>query len=156
LIREVKKGQISPYLKDMKPGDRIDIVGPYGEFWIENPQNIQREYLFIATGVGLGPFLSYIRSYPHLSFKVIHGIRYGEERVMARGLDPERYITCISKEKVGDYHGRVTEFFKEYDIPPTTYCYICGNPYMLRQVYEILLKKGLPHRHIFTEAYYAY
>jgi NAD(P)H-flavin reductase len=37
---------------------------------------------------------------------------------------------------------------KKYDIPEDTLCYLCGNPYMLKGVYDILIKKrGFPSRH---------
>lgn len=156
LIRVVKKGEFSQYFNGLKPGDKVDVVGPYGEFWIEEPEDIEREYLFIAMGVGLGPFLSFVKSYPSLNYKILHGIRTKKDLPAARDLSPERYISCISQEEGGGFHGRVTEYLRKNEVSKTTYCYICGNPYMLRQTYSILKDKGIPDDLIFAEPYYAY
>ncbi len=156
LIRAVKKGEYSQYFKILKPGDKVDVVGPYGEFWIEKPDDPEREYLFIAMGVGLGPFLSFVKSYPNLNFTILHGIRTKKDLPVSRELQTERYISCISQEKGGGFHGRVTDYLKQNEISKTAYCYICGNPYMLRQTCGILIDKGIPEERIYIEPYYAY
>ncbi len=154
LIKKVRHGEISPYLSQLRPGEKVEIVGPYGDFFIsEEPE---KKHLFIATGVGIGPFHSFIKTYPDLDYTVIHGIRYQEDCVLAEGIDPKRYTSCLTKEKGGDFHGRVTNFIKTSEISKNTLCYICGNPYMLKQVYNILLKKGVSETAIFKEAYYTY
>ena len=156
LIKEVRTGSFSPYLKNLKAGDKIDVVGPYGEFWIEEPGDNRQEYLFMAMGVGLGPFLSFVKSYPQLNYKIIHGIRNKNDLILARDLNHRRYVSCISQDKGGDYHGRVTDYLKDHEIQLTTRCYICGNPYMIRQTSNILKDKGLPEGNIAVEPYYAY
>jgi radical SAM protein with 4Fe4S-binding SPASM domain len=156
LIRAVKKGEYSQYFKGLKPGDKVDVVGPYGEFWIEQPDDSGRDYLFIAMGVGLGPFLSFAKSYPHLNYKILHGIRTKKDLPVSRDLKSDNYISCISQEEGGGFHGRVTQYLKQNEISKTTYCYICGNSYMLRQTQRILTDKGIPEELIYTEPYYAY
>ncbi len=154
LIKVVQKGKISPWLIRLKPGDKIDILGPYGDFFISEPQN--KKYLFIATGVGIGPFLSFIKSYPGLDYKLIHGIRHKEDLILAKDLAPENYVSCMTRDISGNFHGRVTDYLKNYEIDNNTLCYICGNPYMLKLVEDMLEEKNLSQDKIFKEAYYAY
>ena len=156
LIREVGHGQISPALKYLKPGDKVDIVGPYGEFAIQNPTDKSQKHIFIASGVGIGPFRSFITQYPDIDYKLLHGIRHLHEQVMAKEVDNEHYISCVTADSGGKFHGRVTGYLKNMKIFPGTYCYICGNPHMLRSVYELLVEKGIAKDHILTEPYYAY
>jgi len=156
LIKAVKRGQISQYLKALKVGDQVDIVGPYGEFFILDPDDENRKHIFIASGVGLGPFICFIKSYPNLNYQVIHGIRYKKELVMANSLNLTRYISCITRDDGGDFRGRVTDYLKEQPISKEAAYYICGNPSMAWDVQEILIKKGVKQDRIFNEPYYAY
>lgn len=154
LIKEVKAGEISLYLKKLKPGDKVEIVGPYGDFFVFDKPGMN--HLFVATGVGIGPFLSFIKTYPKLNYKVIHGIRNKEDRILAEGITQEKYTSCITRDNSGDFKGRVTNYIERYGIKKNTLCYICGNPYMTKQIHSLLIKKGLPINNIFTEAYYIY
>ena len=156
LIREVKQGKITPHLKSLKEGDKVDIVGPYGDFVIDAANYNNQKYLFIATGVGIGPFHSFINSYSGLNYIIIHGVREAADFIIARDFNKDRYVSCVSGEIAGNFKGRVTSYLKDYNIDPETTCYICGNPYMLREVYEILETKGISKNNIFLEAYYAY
>lgn len=153
-VKKVAKGVISPYLSSLKPGDVLELVGPYGDFSLD--QDPQKSHLFIATGIGIGPFLSFIRSFPDIEYTLIHGIRNLNDICLAEGIPRERYISCITREPGGDYQGRVTDFLKEYTIKHGVICYLCGNPYMLKQAKTILLKKGIPEKSIHQEPYYTY
>jgi ferredoxin--NADP+ reductase/benzoate/toluate 1,2-dioxygenase reductase subunit len=156
LIREVADGEISPLLMDVKPGDKVDVVGPYGDFTIQEKDNTSIKHLLIATGVGIGPFRSFITSHPDLDYKVIHGIRYVREEVMAREIDPDRYVSCVTAEAGGTFQGRVTDYLNTHEFEPDTYYYLCGNPHMLRDISDLLVKKGVPEEKIQVEPYYAY
>lgn len=156
LIREVKNGKITPFLKNQKKGDKVDIVGPYGDFVIDAANYNNQKYLFIASGVGIGPFHSFIKSYSGLNYAIIHGVREVADLIIAKDFNKDRYVSCVSGEMTGNFNGRVTSYLKDYNIDPETNCYICGNPYMLREVYKLLVKKGLNEGQIYMEAYYAY
>lgn len=154
LIKRVKKGKISPYLYGLKPGDKVELVGPYGDFHLD--QTPGRAHLFIATGVGIGPFRSFIRAYPDIDYTLIHGIRRSEDLCLAEDIPKDRYISCITRDTGGTFTGRVTEFLESFDIKPGTACYLCGNPYMLKQVESVLHAKGIPDKSVYKEPYYTY
>ena len=55
--RSVNPGACSSYIFSRKPGDKVTISGPYGEFFI-NPT--QREMIYIGGGAGMAPLHSHI------------------------------------------------------------------------------------------------
>lgn len=61
----VNPGVCSSYIYSLKPGDKITISGPYGEFFIKDTDN---EIVFIGGGAGMAPMRSHIF---HL-FKTLH------------------------------------------------------------------------------------
>jgi Na+-transporting NADH:ubiquinone oxidoreductase subunit F len=54
---DVNPGICSSYVFDRKPGDKVTISGPYGEFFI-NPT--EREMIYIGGGAGMAPLRSHI------------------------------------------------------------------------------------------------
>lgn len=50
-------GQMSSYLFNLKPGDKVFITGPYGEFFAKDTPN---EMVFIGGGAGMAPMRSHI------------------------------------------------------------------------------------------------
>ncbi|MCB0687503.1 MAG: NADH:ubiquinone reductase (Na(+)-transporting) subunit F, partial [Saprospiraceae bacterium] len=53
----VNPGVCSSYVFDRKPGDKVTISGPYGEFFIKNTK---REMLYIGGGAGMAPLRSHL------------------------------------------------------------------------------------------------
>ena len=62
-ISQVKSGQLTPRLFNLNPGDRLfvskRIVGVFK--LADTPEN--QDIVMIATGTGLAPYLSFLRSY---------------------------------------------------------------------------------------------
>lgn len=156
LIKEVKNGVMSPFLSQLLPGDSVNVIGPYGEFCIPDPLDSGRKYLFIGSGIGVGPFQSFVRSYPGIDYKVIHGIRFKADSVMAEDFAEDRYITCVTREEGGDFHGRITDYLKDHEIDENTLVFLCGNPHMVSQVHGLLIDRGIEEERILTETYYTY
>jgi benzoate/toluate 1,2-dioxygenase reductase subunit len=55
LIKKIPGGVMSRWLETVQPGDKLDLHGPLGSFYL---RNVQRPLLFLAGGTGLAPFLS--------------------------------------------------------------------------------------------------
>lgn len=53
----VPPGKMSSYLFNLRPGDQVNITGPYGEFFARETQN---EMVFIGGGAGMAPMRSHI------------------------------------------------------------------------------------------------
>ena len=54
---KVNPGICSSYIFNLKPGDKVMVSGPYGEFFIKDTQ---REMMFIGGGAGMAPMRSHI------------------------------------------------------------------------------------------------
>lgn len=155
LIKEVKEGQVSRQLKNVKPGEPLNFENPVGYFILRNIDIKTSQFLFIASGTGISPFHSFVKSYPRLDYKIIHGVRYASEAYDKETYDKDRLVVCTSRDDMGDYHGRVTDYLRENPIEDKdTLCYFCGNCEMIHEAYDILLKQGVPSENLFAEVYF--
>jgi benzoate/toluate 1,2-dioxygenase reductase component len=55
LIKKIPGGVMSTWLETAQPGEKLDLVGPLGSFYL---RDVARPLLFLAGGTGLAPFLS--------------------------------------------------------------------------------------------------
>jgi len=154
LVREVIQGSVSLQLKHCKPGQLLQVNGPFGSFGIESFNMFSKKLVFIASGTGIAPFHSFVRSYPGINYTLIHGVRYNNEAYERNEYDPHRYILCTSKESNGGYKGRVTRFLPGYPADRDMLFYLCGNNSMIYEVYHILRDKGIPDENIIAEVYF--
>lgn len=155
LVKEVQEGIVSKQLKRLKSGDPVNFESPVGYFIIRDEDILTKKFLFIASGTGISPFHSFVKSYPGLDYKLLHGIRYASESYEKNDYDPDRIVLCTSRDKNGDYHGRVTDYLKAHPVEDkNTLCYFCGNCEMIHEAYDILLQQGIPSENLFAEVYF--
>jgi ferredoxin/flavodoxin---NADP+ reductase len=154
LVKEVDMGSVSKRLRESKPGDFIEVEGPFGYFVIHESKRSHHTYLFIASGTGISPFHSLVSSYPQLDYTLLHGVRYAYEGYEKSAYAKGRYIQCTSGENTGDFHGRVTDYLRQHPVDPLTYCYLCGNSSMVDEAYRILERHGLPPAQLHAEIYF--
>jgi ferredoxin--NADP+ reductase len=154
LVKEVLNGNVSSQLKHSKPGQLLEVNGPFGSFGIEQFDMLSRKLVFIASGTGIAPFHSVVRSYPVINYTLIHGVRYNNEAYEKDEYDSNRYILCTSKENNGGHKGRVTTFLTGFPVDHKMIFYMCGNNNMIYEAYHILRDKGVPDEKIFTEVYF--
>jgi ferredoxin/flavodoxin---NADP+ reductase len=154
LVREVLDGKVSIQLKNSIPGQLLQVNGPFGAFGIESFDMFSRKLVFIASGTGISPFHSFVRSYPGINYTLIHGVRYINEAYERTEYDPSRYILCPSKESYDGRKGRVTRFLTGFRVNPDMLFYLCGNNNMIYEAYHILRDKGVQDENIFSEIYF--
>jgi ferredoxin-NADP reductase len=154
LVREVIDGKISPKLKHLKENSYLEVDGPFGFFKFRPEQFSTKKFLFIASGTGISPFHSFVRTYPGLDYKLIHGVRYGEEAYEHDDFNPDNVTLCTSGENNGHFNGRVTDFIFLQNIDTATNCFLCGNSEMIHEVFDILTAKGVPVSNIYSEVYF--
>ena len=157
LIKEVDRGYVSRKLKSQKPGDEVYVEGPFGFFTLSEEQQ-KNPLFFVGTGTGISPFHCFVGSYSHLSYTLIHGIRSLSEGYEYGDYDPNRVVSCVSKEDKGAFKGRVTDYLRglqgKQKIPPNALFYLCGNCDMIYEVYDILTTAEIPAKQIFAEVYF--
>ena len=166
-ISLVETGQLTPRIFNLKIGDRIYMSQkPTGMFTLDKipaDQNV----ILIATGTGVAPYMSMLRS-DALQRKgkiaIIHGaaisidLGYHSDMELLERLFPNKlvyYPTITNPEKeVTDWHGdtrfidaiwndpKVSELIGFDAQPNNTHIMLCGNPNMITGMKNILKEQG--------------
>ena len=154
LVKEVEKGYFTPKLRKLKTGDLVEIHGPFGKFGMESKDAESGKFVFIASGTGIAPFRSMVRTYPELDYTLIHGVRLAREAYDRHEYADDRYILCTSRDAKGAYHGRLTGYLKNCTFSSETQFFLCGNSDMIFDSLEILKEKGFERDQIHCEVYF--
>jgi ferredoxin--NADP+ reductase/benzoate/toluate 1,2-dioxygenase reductase subunit len=154
LVREIDGGIVSRQLKNLRPGARAEMDGPFGFFTLGLEQQSGRRLVFVASGTGIAPFHSFIKSHPSIKYTLIHGVRFRDEAYDAAAFEKDRYVLCTSRDDRGDHHGRVSDYLAGIQEDPDADYYLCGNSNMIHDVYDILKGKGVETGRIHAEVYF--
>lgn len=154
LVKEVEDGFVSKQLKQCSVGDYLYFERPIGYFRIDKEDRQNNKYLFLASGTGIAPFRSFIRTYPNLNYQLIHSVRYAFEGYGRNEYDPSRHTLCTTRGDKGDYFGRLTEYLKKNPVDKDFQVYLCGNCDMIHAAYDILLEQGMPSENLHSEVYF--
>jgi NAD(P)H-flavin reductase len=117
-------GPGSNYIKNLRVGDMVNLKGPLGKFLLEiKPTN----YIFVATGTGIGPLKAMIPTISDKKVKLFWGLRHESESY---------YQDFFEKLKSGNFSYQmvysesgkhVTDFTKDL----SGEFYACGNMAMI-------------------------
>lgn len=154
LVKEVENGYFTPRLRKLKAGDLVEVHGPFGRFGIGPRAAETGKFVFIASGTGIAPFRSMIRTYPELDYTLIHGVRMSKEAYDKDEYVADRYVLCTSKDAGGNYPGRLTGYLKNCTFAKETQFYLCGNSNMIFDAIEVLKEKGFERDQIHCEVYF--
>jgi len=115
--------------------------------------------VWIATGTGITPFYSMLRSGKADGKVLIHGNRYLEQFHFYDDFHSamgEDYIRCCSGETSdGVFHGRVTRYLTGHPgLDPDIKYYLCGSAEMVVDTRDILIDQGIPFDQIISEIYF--
>lgn len=158
---EIPPGIMSSYIFGLKPGDKVTISGPFGEFFAKDTNN---EMIFIGGGAGMAPMRSHIFDlFRRLATKRKVTFWYG-----ARSLREAFYVEDfdgIQKENPnfqwhlalsdplpednwtgmkGFIHQVLYEnYLKDHEAPEDCEYYICGPPMMLTACRKMLEDLGV-------------
>lgn len=154
LIKEVEDGLVSKQLKRCEIGDNVRFDGPVGYFKIDKDKVKNQNFLFIASGTGIAPFHSFVRSHPDLDYEILHGVRYAYEAYERSRYDQSKYQLCATRDDKGNYFGRVTEYLKDFPFDNKIQVYLCGNCDMIHDAYDILLTQGFNADNLHSEVYF--
>lgn len=154
-------GTASSYIFNLKPGDKVMISGPYGEFFMKETD---REIMFIGGGAGMAPMRSHIFDLFHTrktKRKVTfwYGARskreifYEEDfRKIEKEFDNFRFEIALSEPLpednwdgyVGFIHKVILEkYLDRHEDPTEIEYYLCGPPMMISAVNKMLYDIGV-------------
>jgi Na+-transporting NADH:ubiquinone oxidoreductase subunit F len=163
---KVNPGICSSYIFSRKPGDKVTISGPYGEFFIK-PTN--KEMMFIGGGAGMAPMRSHIFHlfqsektkrkatfwYGGRSLRELFYVDQFEK--IAEENDNFTFNIALSEPLKEDnwsgYTGFIHQvildnYLKNHPEPEEIEYYICGPPMMNAAVIKMLDDYGVPAENI--------
>ena len=162
----VNPGICSSYVFSRKPGDKVTISGPYGEFFIKDTN---REMMFIGGGAGMAPMRSHIFDLfdtKHTKRKATfwYGGRskrelfYLEdfEKIEKNNSNFEFKVALSEPKKEDDWDGYTgfihqviyDNYLKNHPEPEEIEYYLCGPPMMNEAVFKMLDELGVPEEMI--------
>ena len=166
---DVPPGQMSSYIFDLKPGDKVTISGPYGEFFAKDTKN---EMVFIGGGAGMAPMRSHIFD----QFRRLKTDRKVTFWYGARSLREAFYVDHFNKiaeenpnftwhlalsdplpeDHWTGYTGFIHKvlydnYLKDHPSPEDCEFYMCGPPMMNQAVINMLLELGVERENIMLD-----
>ena len=153
IIRHRAGGQVTEFLSQLQPREVVRTSHPGGTF-CPGFQPGKNQFIFIATGTGIAPFLSYLKSYPQKPpLSLLYGVRFLRDAVGLSDLEKNFPIQlAISREKIsGRHQGRVTDLLNTLPRQKNIYYYLCGLDAMIQQVSEWFQHHGIQPDHIHYE-----
>nr|WP_242523866.1 NADH:ubiquinone reductase (Na(+)-transporting) subunit F [Microbulbifer salipaludis] len=159
-------GAGSSYMFNLKPGDQLQLHGPFGSFHV---QDSTREIVLIGGGAGMAPLRSMILDQLHnhrtnRSIRFWYGARsmrevfYADQfDALAQAHDNFQWQLALSEPRAEDQWQGATGFIS--DIAAETYLrkhpdigncafYLCGPPAMLRACIAMLTELGVQEEQI--------
>ena len=173
----VNPGVASSYIFSRKPGDKVTVSGPYGEFFINESDS---EMLYVGGGAGMAP----MRSHLYHLFKTVktnrkvtfwYGGRSKRElfyldhfRELERDFPNFKFFVVLSEpleednwkvkkdifDKEGDgflgfvHQAVIDQYLSKHDAPEDIELYFCGPPMMNKAVQKMGEDFGIPDENI--------
>ena len=172
---DVNPGVCSSYIYSLKPGDKITMSGPFGEFFLPDNLPDDQELVFIGGGAGMAPMRSHImhlfrteKTKRPVSF--FYGARSLKEAFYLDDYhqiekdfpnfrfnlaldrpDPEADAAGV-KYTPGFVHNVLYEtYLKNHEEPEGIIYLMCGPPMMSQSVVNLLDSLGVPPENILFE-----
>ena len=158
---DVPPGAMSSFIFNLKPGDKVTISGPFGEFFA---RDTEKEMVFVGGGAGMAPMRSHLMDlFYRLNTKRKVTFWYGarSKREMfyvedfdkiAENNDNFEWHVALSEPQEEDkwdgYTGFIHEvlyenYLKDHPAPEDCEYYMCGPPMMNAAVIKTLLDLGV-------------
>ncbi len=159
-------GIMSSYIFSLKPGDKVTISGPFGEFFAKDTD---AEMVFVGGGAGMAPMRSHIfdqfyRLKTKRKVSFWYGARSYREAFYIEDFDKIaeenenfRWILALSEPLPEDNWTGSTgfihqvlydEYLKDHPAPEDVEYYICGPPMMNTAVMSMLRDLGVEDENI--------
>lgn len=157
-------------LFNLKPGDTLNINGPFGRLILK--EMLPRRYIFVATSTGITPYRAMLaelgkrmENNPELKVVILQGIQKRQDVLYAEDFHqfvktyPQaEFIVCLSREteplQPFEFKGYAQHAFVKLDLKPEEdIVYLCGNPGMIDDAFQSLKEQGFAMQQIIREKY---
>ena len=165
-VPDAPPGQMSSFIFNLKPGDTVEVSGPYGEFFAKDTD---AEMVFIGGGAGMAPMRSHIfDQFKRLDTKRKVTFWYGarslreafyvdEFNELAAEHDNFDWYLVLSEPlpednwdgPVGFVHQYLYDnYLSKHSAPEDCEYYMCGPPMMNKSAGEMLYNLGVEEENI--------
>jgi Na+-transporting NADH:ubiquinone oxidoreductase subunit F len=162
-------GKMSSYIFSLKPGDKVTISGPFGEFFAKDTD---AEMVFIGGGAGMAPMRSHIfdqlkrlKSKRKMSFwygaRSLREMFYEDDyNGLAADNDNFEWHVALSDPQPEDNWDGLTgfihnvlheQYLKDHEAPEDCEYYMCGPPMMNAAVVHMLQELGVEDENIMLD-----
>ena len=162
-------GKMSSYIFSLKPGDKVTISGPFGEFFAKETE---AEMVFVGGGAGMAPMRSHLfdqlrRLKTDRKISFWYGARSKKEMfyvedfdMLAEENDNFDWHVALSDPQpednwegdTGFIHNVLYErYLKDHDAPEDCEFYMCGPPVMNAAVINLLKDLGVEDENIMLD-----
>ena len=156
----------SAYVFNLKPGDTVTAIGPFGDF---HPKPTQREMVYIGGGAGMAPLrahLSRLFETEHTARRVSfwYGARSKQEifyedyflGLAAKHPNFAFHLALSSPLPEDNWHGHtgfihnivMDNLLRDHPNPKTVEYYLCGPPMMIKACVKVLTDLDVPAHQI--------
>lgn len=162
-------GQMSSWVFNLKPGDKVKVYGPFGDFFAKDTQ---AEMIFIGGGAGMAPMRSHIfDQLKRLGSQRKISFWYGA-RSLREMFYQDEYDALASENENFDWHVALSdpqpednwegltgfihnvlfdEYLKDHPAPEDCEYYMCGPPMMNAAVIQMLTELGVEPENILLD-----
>lgn len=165
----IPPGKMSSWTFGLKPGDKVNVYGPFGDFFAKNTQ---AEMVFVGGGAGMAPLRSHIfdqllrlNSKRKISYwygaRSLREMFYAEEfEELARKYSNFQWHVALSdplpEDNWSGHKGFIHKvlfdnYLKEHEAPEECEYYLCGPPMMTKAVIDMLLELGVERDNILLD-----
>lgn len=166
-VDEVPDGEVSPFLvADIQVGDKLELHGPLGAFFIWTPASAPRPVQLIAGGSGVVPLYAIAEAHAQASdaspFRLLYSVRtpddvfFRRELTALAGVDVEYVYTRRAPAGWAGAPGRVTRARIDEAVWPAAsdpLIYVCGPTAFVETVADWLTASGHRSSAIRTERF---
>lgn len=158
-------------LFNLKPGEVININGPFGRLTLKDEQ--PGRYILVATSTGVTPYRAMLTELgkrleqnPNLQVVILQGVQRREEilypadfSAFAQRHPQATFIPYLSRQPSDDLlqderNGYVQHAFPNLNLnPQKDVVYLCGNPGMIDEAFNYLKGQGFAMQQIIREKY---
>lgn len=168
----VNPGIASSYVFTRKPGDKVTISGPYGEFLLPTNDPDDIEYIFVGGGAGMAPLRSHImelfktqKTKRKVSFfygarALVEAFYLEDFAEIEREFPNFKFYLALDRPDpaadaagvpytAGFVHNVMYEtYLKNHEAPEDIKYFMCGPPMMVGAVNKLLDSLGIPPENI--------
>ncbi|MEM1396695.1 MAG: NADH:ubiquinone reductase (Na(+)-transporting) subunit F [Pseudomonadota bacterium] len=165
----IPPGKMSSYVFNLKPGDKVTIAGPFGEFFA---RDTKKEMVFVGGGAGMAPMRSHIfdqlkRLGSDRKISFWYGARSKREMFFVDDFDGladantnfDWHVALSDALPEDDWSGYTgfihnvlyDEYLKAHPAPEDCEYYMCGPPIMNKSAINMLLDLGVDREDIMLD-----